>query len=333
MNLAKKMVSTICAIGMIFTMASSMIAQASYDVEAPVKLEIAQQIYDESTKEGTLAIALKDADKSFASGTALGDFTVKGIELAFVMDSDYFDTSLYRKSGKTNYLTQNLTIDDRLKAKSQTPTWDATQEVITVIYNDIAVETALNVDLGDDMSNIPICTLNFKLKDGVDNATIKLADPSVNGSAFGVMIETGIYADDYVNFKTNYKWGNKTTECEALATSFATLGKVASDDDDDDTTNAPVQVGDGVIEDTVEDATDAAVAYTQKFSAVAGNKVTWNLTCNKVGETDKISGSYTYTIANLETEGDVNIGLIIQYNPSVYENVTVTDGAIVTTAE
>lgn len=333
MKLIKRLVSVVCALGLMATMTSVLVAQAATEnamtKAAPtMKVEVIEGSYNETAKTGRMRVSLVGMD-TVADDTST--LFVNMIQVGVKLPEDVFDTSLYATTGFVTAFSQNVSLANGYFAdkvgitgpKYANGVMAVTFAQANASVSDLTAGVSPCPVMGKEIANIPILEFNFKLNDNVDSTKVEYGDVQVVGTT--ATSDASAIADVS-------KWSNVAGDFLPITLEAPTIGTPAGGDDEgDDDTNAPVQVGGGVIEDTVGDSKDAAVAYTQKFTAVEGYKVRWNLTCNKVGEPDKmINGSYTYTIANIETEGDVNIGLIVQYDPSVYENVVVTDGAIVT---
>lgn len=312
----KRIISSVCAICMLATMSvTSMVAHAEVTVPV-IKAELKADSYNSETGEGEVVVSI--------SGINTGEQDLNlfsGFQTEVMMGSTDFDTSLYTYHAVPafNTMSKNVTKGASLTALTM-------NGYGTKVSGGIFVSASQQSVMED---SIELFTFKFKVSDPTKTNTISLQNTKITVDTYS---NAGDVGPQLAYLQTAAAVPSDNDRTLTYSGDVVVPGNKTDDGGDDEgDTNAPVQVGGGVIEDTVEDSKDAAVAYTQKFTAVEGYKVRWNLTCNKVGEPDKmINGSYTYTIANIETEGDVNIGLIVQYDPSVYENVVVTDGAIVT---
>lgn len=214
MKLMKRLVSFVCAFGLLASMTSALVVNA-YEITPTLKLE--QLSYDESTKTGRAKITLEDIDKT--AGT-LDNMFVMGYQVAVMLTSDKFNVDLYKTTGRPKPISQNVTIDSRLVSKITGPNFiEATGLAAT--YADNSTDTALNSyaeGTNDNMSSIAFMEFNFKLADGVDSVV-----PS-----FGqVMITTREYDDAMSKVIKETKWGN-IGAINAMNYDIATLGKAAA---------------------------------------------------------------------------------------------------------
>lgn len=213
MKLMKRLVSFVCAFGLLASMTSALVVNAD-EITPTLKLE--QLSYDESTKTGRAKITLEDIDKT--AGT-LDNMFVMGYQVAVMLTSDKFNVDLYKTTGRPKPISQNVTIDSRLVSKITGPNFvEATGLAAT--YADNSTDTALNSyaeGTNDNMSSIAFMEFNFKLADGVDSVV-----PS-----FGqVMITTREYDDAMSKVIKETKWGN-IGAINAMNYDIATLGKAA----------------------------------------------------------------------------------------------------------
>lgn len=213
MKLMKRLVSFVCAFGLLASMTSALVVNAD-EITPTLKLE--QLSYDESTKTGRAKITLENIDKT--AGT-LDNMFVMGYQVAVMLTSDKFDVDLYKTTGRPKPISQNVTIDSRLVSKITGPNFvEATGLAAT--YADNSTDTALNSyaeGTNDNMSSIAFMEFNFKLADGVDSVV-----PS-----FGqVMITTREYDDEMSKVIKETFWGN-IGAINAMNYDIATLGKAA----------------------------------------------------------------------------------------------------------
>ena len=213
MKLMKRLVSFVCAFGLLASMTSALVVNAD-EITPTLKLE--QLSYDESTKTGRAKITLEDIDKT--AGT-LDNMFVMGYQVAVMLTSDKFNVDLYKTTGRPKPISQNVTIDSRLVSKVTGPNFvEATGLAAT--YADNSTDTALNSyaeGTNDDMSSIAFMEFNFTLADGVDSVVPSFGD---------VMITTREYDDEMSKVVKETFWGN-IGAISAMNYDIATLGKAA----------------------------------------------------------------------------------------------------------
>lgn len=146
-------------------------------------------------------------------------------------------------------------------------------------------------------------------------------------------IELEINGDTLVNTcsstnsdKVDHTFAPEVAPQYVLAAGTSTITAKTTDDggddsgDDDTTTNVTLNT-------YADGDNDAAVSFMETLTAAVGNKITWTLSAKDADGAD-VSGSYTYEVPNMEIEGDLTVGVIVQYNPTEYNSLAITKGTI-----
>lgn len=335
MKLFKKMVSAICAVGMIATMTSAFVVHAA---ELPtVKVEL--QKYDEGTKEGTFAIKLLGFDKT-TDGDIL-DYFVQGVQFGLKLPTDEFDNSYYT-TGRGGTLTTNVVFGDRFNNGNTGRGWDEELGGVAITWANTATTAgnAINQYNGDDLSELLYATINFK----------KLTDNEIDTEDLlgDIMISARQYNDSSwsVTNKTDTEYGNMLGcvapiyDCVVLdeevppePTSIeipANEGDTASDDTLLTITPADLGLeGDVWTTDDPEFAGEEAVAAIANF-ANTGNAATgveWTISATPAGGVDATEYKDTFDFG-ASVESAMTIGLIVGYDTAEWDSVEIVSGTL-----
>lgn len=317
MKLVKKLISAVCALGMIATMTSAFVVQAA---ETPtIKLDTT---YDEETKEGTISVRLLNFDKT--TDGEFEDFFITGVQVGIHWDPSIFDDSYYT-TGRGGTIEQNFVWGDRFAGNGISSKAYENDMLLATWANTTTTEgQAISgyYDGQEAFSDIEFVKINFK----------KLTDDPIDLSElFGdVMVTTRQYnsMDWDINDKVDNKFGNMTN--------CATTNYDAPELDPIKVVGPVIQsVGDGPFTATGDEADvmpdQRAAAAIAEIPAVGEddtyNAVKWTITVDG-SQYDK-----TFGLANLDTSADMKMGLIVEYSTNDAETVTIDKAEYATVTE
>lgn len=318
MKLVKKLISAVCALGMIATMTSALVVQAA---ESPtVKIELTE--YNEDTNIGMMTVKVQGLDKSVDERAE--DLFVAMIQIGIQMPKDIFDASYYT-TGKGGQLSTNVKMGERFTSDVTGPAYNVIDGVDTIaatfMTNSLDPGKMLNIYNGDDISDITYMTIKFhKLTD----------DPVDMSELFGnVMVTTRHY---------DAAW----TQNQFEQTSFGNMKDCAvanfdAPEIDPIKVVGPViqSVGDGPFTATGDEAEvmpdQRAAAAIAEIPAVGEddtyNAVKWTITVDG-SQYDK-----TFGLANLDASADMKMGLIVEYSTNDATSVTIDKAEYATVTE
>lgn len=308
MRLVKKLISAVCALGMIATLSSAFVVQAA--TTPTVKVELTQ--YDEETKIGTLAVKILDLDKTVDERPE--DLFVCGIQFGLKLPADTFDSSYY-STGKGGQLSTNVKMGSRFSSDVTGPAYNSETIAATFLTNSTDPGKALNSYNGDNISEIEFMTINFK----------KLTDDPVDLTDLvgNVMLITRHYDAAWSSWETESKYGNMLG-CDVANYDFAEIDPV--------TIEGPTIQSVGTFSSTDEEATtlpnQRAVASIATIAAdEAATGITWSI--DVTGGDNAGSYNKTFDLATLETNAEMKFGLIVEYDTTQADSVAITGAELV----
>lgn len=326
MKFFKKIISAVCAIGMIATMTSALAAESGTVPTVQITLNDG---YNEETGEGTLSVHVLNIDKTVTERPE--DLFVASIQFGIKMPSDIFDDSYY-STGKGGQLTKNVVMAERFKGKVTGPTYQD-DEYLRVTFAKVATDSGemLNSYNGDDISDIHLMDINFK----------KISDEPVDMKALvgDVKIITRHYDASWSTMEAQYKYGNIDADTdnvydfpvigeivvEGLVIPAAT-GATATGDQLLNLEPSDVGLGDKWTQDPDYATEDAVVslANVKKDDAITG--FTWEIKAADAEGNPLASEKtkkYFGVVGGLETGAEVTVGLVVGYDTTEWQSVEI----------
>lgn len=305
MKFVKKMISSICAVSLLATTAVSiMTAHAEY---TKPEVEVALNSYNKDTGIGEAVVKINGVSSALVGDRA--DWYVAGAVINVSLDSDIFDTSYYTSA----VLAKKNVVKDVDYGGNLTPgKYNTTGKYFKV-------SLAGTMELGD----MSIFKFPFTVKDTSKDATISFAEAEVDIMADSTNKAGLLYSKGEVDIKPLTIPGNKPAEPVEPAKPTVK----------DDGTILPIKPSDiGGTGDVFvgEDGSNAVAGLGNFTSTGTVNGIEWTIKYTPKGEAE-VTKSKTFTPewlagANLETK--MTIGLIVNYNPAEYENVTIVSGSL-----
>ena len=322
MKLVKKLISAMCVMGMVATMASALVVQAA--TTPTLKIEVNN--YNETDKTGTMVVKVLDIDKSVDERPE--DLFVAGIQVGIKLPSETFDQSYY-KTGKGGKFSTNVKMGSRFSSDVTGP--KLTNGVLTAVFATTSTDAGkmLNSYNGDDVSSIEFMTINFKLlTDSID----------VNDLIDNVMITTRHYDTDWATKESEVFWGNMK-DCTVMNYDLAKIGTVtpakpsvptntgATADSSAILNVKPSDVGGTGDVWASADGSENAVAGLANFTpSAATSTIEWTISATPVGgEATQYRKAFDL---GASIDAAATIGLIVNYNTAEYSSVSIVSGAL-----
>lgn len=325
MKLVKKIISTVCAIGMVATaMSSLMVAEAATPVVPTLKITYNEESYDPEIGEGVFTVYLENLggdDESVYENLSLWAYNI-----GFMFDSDEFELSYY-EDGRTG-VSKNVTLN---------PTYFGTGltgkgldgERLTIQWAQNHPKSGLSPFDGVPFDSLEVATINFKVKS--TPATITIANTT--------MVQVDEMDDDFVNSIQQFKFGNATSSCTPMNYEFPTIpgvefvvpeaqGTEVSGDQILDVKPSDIGgTGDVFTTDDPDFAGEAAIASLANFAAMgSATKVEWKISATPVG------GEATEYVKDFDLGATIDsattIGIIVGYDTAEYSSVEVISGML-----
>lgn len=323
MKLVKKIISSVCALGMIATMTSAMVVHAA---TAPT-LQITCDNYDETAKTGTMSVKILNYDQSVDERPE--DLFIGLIQFGIKLPNTVFDQSYYT-TGKGGKFSTNVKMGSRFSSDVTGPKLANGVLAATFATNSTDAGKMLNSYNGDNISTVEFMTINFKLLDSVASVDVKdlLGD---------VMLENYHYDANWANKVATYTYGNMKG-CAKMTYDLPVIGSVEPPTPDkptvkDDGTILPIKPSDiGGTGDVFvgEDGSKAVAGLGNFVASGVINELNWTIKYTPVNgvETQATKSFVPAELKGVNVESKVTIGLIVNYNPAEYENVTIVSGAL-----
>ena len=320
MGLFKKVISSVCAIGMLATLVASMtVAQAAGD---PV-MNATLTSYNNETGEGEFKVAI--------SGVQTGEydfFQFTGFNARVSMNADDFDTTMYKYSAlPTASIKKNVLKAGPITALAYggygTPAADA-----------FAV-TASSQEVFDDAFDL--FTVKFKVKDVTKDNTITVSFAKYIANALD---SEGEYKGQLTYYKDGITDGAKPLPedrtlavnggitTERTSTTIVIPGNdSATADSSTIKTIKPSDIGGEGDVWASADGSENAVAGLANFTpSAATSTIEWTISVTPVGGK---AASYTQTFdLGASIDAAATIGLIVNYNTAEYSSVSIVSGAL-----
>lgn len=305
MKFVKKMISSICAVSLLATTAVSiMTAHAEY---TKPEVEVALNSYDKDTGIGEAVVKINGVSSALVGDRA--DWYVAGAVITVSLDSEIFDTSYYN----TAVTAKKNVVKDVDYGGNLTPGKYNT----TGKYFKVSLAGTMEID---DMS---IFKFPFTVKNPKNDATISFVDAELNIMADSTNKAGLLYSNGEVDIKP-------LTIPGAAAPVDPTPDKPTVKDDGTILPIKPSDIG-GEGDVFVGEDGSKAVAGLGNFTASGViNELNWTIKYTPVGgvETQVTKSFVPAELKGVNVESKVTIGLIVNYNPAEYENVTIVSGVL-----
>lgn len=329
MKLSKKIISAVCALGMMATMTSSMLVAQAADVPT---LELNVSWTDEEAGTGVITAVVTDMQLP-EDTTDMEYAHLSAWQMAIGLDSDVFDTSLYsnallarqNEEGRTvtNTSGGTFTRGQYLAASGDIrPNWFAGDGWMGLLD----IEDGKYLDPANIAEPTELLAVNFALDKEALPATITLDIVAVESTArdsSGNIIDTIAYG--------NATPGNLDMNIVANCT-IPGLSIVIPENDgttaSDDTlvSLSPEDIGgEGTVWTDDSGNGEAAVASVANFTSNNAGSVTWSITATPA-EGEAVTKSHAFDIPAVE--GQMTLGLIVGYDTAEWSSVAITGGAI-----
>lgn len=337
MKIIKKLLSAACAVAMLTGVASSMAYAAMSgipvvppeDVTTIPTLKVAAKEYDESTKSGTFSVSLEDLDQSILPDTVIDQYFIESMQFGLKFDPTQFDVSKYVTTGRPAPIASSMTINSALK---KAPELGFPNNTLNFVWVDTDINTSINSYNGFDMSSVHLYDLKFTIT-AEDKVTIGIGD---------VMVEGTTYADDFVTEVNGYLWGNMK-DCYAMNYDLPEIGGIEwvipdntgnSSAGADKIVTVPGGDAGGVFVPTDDNAGDTDRAIAKAVNLDPSGKpnvvgVKWVIDRTPAGGVAE-TVQKTFPLPNVEVSSQITMGIVIGYDATEYENVTVQSAGLVT---
>ena len=323
MKLLKKIISTVCAVGMLATVASSMFV--AHAAEKPT-FKISVENYDKDAGTGTFVYSVK----GLQSPGVTSDPTCvvfKMAQLNTKYDSNVFDTTLWNARNFNKNVSKSgkfASVGSWSLAK-----YDMASNIMPGVWNSSGPSDGES--LGINGSNLAdeheIMRLNFKLDTSKLPTTVELGD---------VLFIVEDWDDDWATVVGTNKFGNASGDAKEMNYEFPKIAGIEFKVPDNAGATAdssailnvkPSDVGGTGDVWASADGSENAVAGLANFTpSAATSTIEWTISATPVG------GEATqYTKAfdlGASIDAAATIGLIVNYNTAEYSSVSIVSGAL-----
>ena len=311
MKLVKKLIATVSALAMVTTMATSLVVHAAED-----KPIVTPKLVETST-EGVYDLTININNYNLTRGKKL-----YAIQFGVIIDGTKIDTAnsvgnmAYDEDEEADVLTWKY-VEYGTEFKAVAKSWNNNRRYGYSWYNLDGVSNSS--ETGADIVTIK----NLKLLDGVtEDVEITLED---------IVIEAG-----KASGTVKYSQANNTVVVNSATIPGATAPVDPTPDKPtvkDDGTILPIKPSDigGTGDVFVGEDGSKAVAGLGNFTASGViNELNWTIKYTPVGgvETQVTKSFVPAELKGVNVESKVTIGLIVNYSPAEYENVTIVSGAL-----
>ncbi len=326
MKLSKKIISAVCALGMIATMTSSMLVAQAADVPT---LELNVAWTDEEAGTGTITAVLTDMQLP-ENTTGMEYAHLSAWQMFVGVDSNVFDTSLYSNAINTRRNQTPLTVSTigsltrgnyLPDTSDMRPNWVSGEDWVALL--DVDEKYVNPANIGDETE---LLSINFTLNKENLPTTITLDGVEVESTARdgeGTLIDTIAFG----NAAPSDKEMNIVANCTIPGLSIVIPendGTTASDDTL--VSLSPEDIGgEGTVWTDDSGNGEAAVASVANFTSNNAGSVTWSITATPA-EGEAVTKSHAFDIPAVE--GQMTLGLIVGYDTAEWNSVAITGGAI-----
>ena len=317
MRFMKKVISAICALGMIATCASSMIVAQAAD-KVPV-LSARLEGYDSATGKGNVVLSLSNL-------TGLGDWDDSLTYLATVqsymfLDPDVFDTTTdFGTNAKAKKAVTLLGAMNDGGQKGASKFGSRSDIPNTLPFSWISGDAEVTItDVNDtDIISIPIIVKDqSKLPATISFAKTKVAINVFNAARNSASLKQ--WNDDALGGVQGFKVGDTSIEIPANDSATANSSTIL--------TVKPSDVGGTGDVWANEDGSEKAVAGLANFTpSAATSTIAWTISATPVGgEATEYTKEFDL---GASIDAAATIGLIVNYNTAEYSSVSIVSGAL-----
>ena len=326
MKLLKKVISAVCAFGMITAVSSSMLVAQAEQLAPTLKIELLD--YDEAAKTGQLKVSLLNLKGDTEENPDTLSISSLGVVMGF--DSSEFDAEMYSNSGRVKPIDKNFVASEAIAASAQR-VYNTDNENLGIAWASTPADGLNNLEDPDMFDNFEVATINFKLLG--DSATITVGKP----------METVVnrMSDDWSNDTVEkvYTYGNSNNSVADFVYDFPEIGgiefvvpeaegtEVSGDQILDVKPSDIGGTGDVFTTDDPDFEGEAAVASLANFAAMEGaTQVEWKISATPVG------GEATEYVKDFDLGATIDsattIGIIVGYDTAEYSSVEVISGML-----
>lgn len=311
MTFLRKVISSVCALSMIATMAISAVS-----VQAAEKGLISADVtaYDKTTGEGTITVSFKNLEDIIADCTSIGAMgaNVTGFANSIQFDGS-FDTSLYSAGEMPwdpNPYEENITKTGSWTGNFAPGPYDATENQFTI-----------SITGAKQTKSTELYSFKFKVNDTSKNNTIVVYNAYANVNAY--VQQNGKYVADVFTYGDSVHGSTKTTN--TLAISNAPIAIVIPADGSALNVD-PTDVG--LDADAWTDGTSTVAVGLANVAAPASaaSKIEWTIKATPVGGSEETKTQSFDLDATIEAAA--TIGLIVNYDTNEFSSVSVVSGAL-----
>ena len=327
MKVLKKMLSVVCAISMLATMAVSVATVHADEYPAP-KLIADLTTYNDTTGEGTITVSVE--------GLLTGEYQygfINAFQSAVVFDGTKFDLTYYNDDAGYDHISAGDDIKDELTLQSNYGTIIGTEySGLLVGYAPTSARKWTNANNFVDKNTL--FTFEFKVLDPTKSNTIDFKQNEITINVMDKNAYNGTVLDT-VSYNTIDSTGKGLDVVNNVTlsggdTSIVIPGNDSATADSSAILNVkPSDVGGTGDVWTNEDKTENAVAGLANFTPAAETTPTsieWTIKATPVGGVTK---EYTETFdLGASIDAAATIGLIVNYNTAEYSSVSIVSGAL-----
>ncbi len=316
MSLLKKIISSVCALGMLSAVAVSAINVQAADL-ATIKAELTE--YNNETGEGTVTVSF-DGIETIISQYAADCAVVAGFANSVILDEADFDTSLYGRTPPANpAYKKNIT-----KAGS----WEGTFTPGPYTEGKFTIScTSMN-----QTTSTPLYQFNFKVNDVTKDNTITIYDAYADVNTwnpetfeFDKVVTYGDAVHGSTNTSDSISTSDTATEGTGGGDITITIPGSGGSNTSEGVAIDPEKIGaegeNGVFTTSDPDFEgDKAVAKLANVTANNEGVMVWNVTGTRAAGGEE-NVNMDFKIPN--TQGEVSVGLIVGYNEADWSSVVI----------
>lgn len=328
MSLFKKIISSVCALGMLSTLAVFSVGVQAEEIGA-VKAEVTD--YNSETGEGTVTVSLTGVSDILAAYGGTDWATIEGFANDVYLEADDFDTSLYGNVPPGNPPYRQNIVKTSDWTGTFTPGAYGTKVDGGFVISCVSMKgTDSTSPITDDVA---LYEFSFKVNDTSKDNTITLRNAYVtlntyDQNDFSLVVVTQGDAG-YGSTNTDNTLGIENTVTEGVGGDI-TITIPANDgttaEGDNLVSIAPEDIGgEGTVWADDEGNGEAAVASVANFTSNNAGSVTWSITATPA-EGEAVTKSHAFDIPAVE--GQMTLGLIVGYDTAEWNSVAITGGAI-----